>query len=350
MARQKENLYLSQWITGNGPEHDIVLSSRIRLARNFESIPFPNNASRDDLQKVINLVKKTLNDKKDPKLYYININELPEVEKQLLVEKNLTSPAHIKKDAEAGLFLNDKEDICIMINEEDHLRIQSLKPGLQLEKCWEKANQIDDILEEKINYAYSRKWGYLSTCPTNLGTGMRASIMIHLPALNLTNNIKKMLGAISKLGLAVRGIYGEGSDSTGNIYQISNQVTLGNNEQDMIENLKSVTTQIIEEEKKTRHRLLEEQEIKITDKIMRSYGILKYAHKLSGEEAMKLLSQVKLGMDMGIIEDIDPKVLSKLLILIRPAHLQKMEGKELDADIRDIKRATLIRNNFENKY
>ncbi len=234
MARQKENLYLSQWITGNGPEHDIVLSSRIRLARNFESIPFPNNASRDDLQKVINLVKKTLNDKKDPKLYYININELPEVEKQLLVEKNLTSPAHIKKDAEAGLFLNDKEDICIMINEEDHLRIQSLKPGLQLEKCWEKANQIDDILEEKINYAYSRKWGYLSTCPTNLGTGMRASIMIHLPALNLTNNIKKMLGAISKLGLAVRGIYGEGSDSTGNIYQISNQVTLGNNEQDMI--------------------------------------------------------------------------------------------------------------------
>lgn len=342
--KKKDNFNLSQWISGEGPKNDIVLSSRVRLARNLQKVPYPNNAGEKDLMEVEKLTRKVISSDHSYNFHYLSMNDLPDVEKQLLVEKNLTSPVHIQGRRGKGLLLNDKENISIMVNEEDHLRIQVLLPGLQLEKAWEKADKIDDLLEEELNFAYSKKWGYLSACPTNLGTGLRASIMIHLPALNMTSNINKMLGAVSQLGLVVRGIYGEGSDSAGNIYQISNQITLGNMEEDIIDNLKSVTTQIIEEERNARSRLLQDEENTVRDKVMRAYGILKYAYKISSEEAMKLLSNISLGIDMGIIDDINPGILSELLILIRPAHLQKNVGKEISPEARDIKRASLIQD------
>lgn len=341
-SKKQIKFNLSKWIADEGPEKDIVLSSRVRLARNLQEIPYPNQADTEELVNVENQIKKVISNNEDLNLHYIEINKLPEVERQLLVEKNLTSPAHIQNGKGKGVLLNDEENISIMVNEEDHLRTQVLLPGLQLDKTWEKADRIDDVLEEELDFAFSRKWGYLSACPTNLGTGLRASVMVHLPGLNMTNNINKMLGAISQLGLVVRGIYGEGSESAGNIYQISNQITLGNTEEDIIENLKSVTTQILEEEKNARKRLLQEKEVAVKDEIMRAYGTLKYAYKMTSKEAMKLLSDVSLGIDMGIISDIDSGILSELLILIRPAHLQKKEGKELNPGQRDLKRASLI--------
>jgi protein arginine kinase len=333
---------LTHWITGNGPENDIVLSSRIRLARNLDKILYPGRANKEEKALVSKSVIDAISQQNEIELHYIKLADLPEVDREVLVEKHIISPVHAQTGIEKGVLLNDNETISVMINEEDHIRIQVLIPGLQLEEAWEIANNLDDLFEAKLDYAFSEKWGYLSACPTNVGTGMRTSVMVHLPALNMTNNINRMLGAVSQLGLVVRGLYGEGSESSGNIYQISNQITLGHTENDIIDNLKSVTTQIVGQERQARKLLLQEREGDVRDRIKRSYGILKYAYRISSEEAMKLLSDVKLGIDMGIIENVDQKVLSELLVLIRPAHLQKINGKELTASERDIKRAELI--------
>jgi protein arginine kinase len=333
---------LTHWITGNGPENDIVLSSRIRLARNLDKILYPGRANKEEKALVSKSVIDAISQQNEIELHYIKLADLPEVDREVLVEKHIISPVHAQTGIEKGVLLNDNETISVMINEEDHIRIQVLIPGLQLEEAWEIANNLDDLFEAKLDYAFSEKWGYLSACPTNVGTGMRTSVMVHLPALNMTNNINRMLGAVSQLGLVVRGLYGEGSESSGNIYQISNQITLGHTENDIIDNLKSVTTQIVGQERQARKLLLQEREGDVRDRIKRSYGILKYAYRISSEEAMRLLSDVKLGIDMGIIENVDQKVLSELLVLIRPAHLQKINGKELTASERDIKRAELI--------
>ncbi len=334
------NSNLIRWISDHGPENDVVLSSRVRLARNLENYSYPNVANNEERKGINKKVWDALSEKDD--LHYIKIADLPELERELLVEKHLISPIHAKLDREKAVIIDNDETISIMINEEDHIRIQVLKPGLQLINAWESANKLDDRLEEELDFAFSEKWGYLSTCPTNVGTGLRASVMVHLPALNFTNNIGKMLGAVSQLGLAIRGLYGEGSESVANIYQISNQLTLGHTETDIIDNLSSVTKQIIEQEKNSRERLLQEKGVRVKDSIKRSLGTLKYAYQISSDEAMKLLSNVKLGIDMGIIEDVDNKLLSELLVLIRPAHIQKLNGEELDSIERDIKRAELI--------
>ncbi len=340
----RDSIYknLTHWVTGKGPENDVVLSSRIRLARNLEGFPYPNRAGKEEKNRITRKVIEAISEGKEIKLHYIDLSEFPELERELLVEKHLISPVHAQEGVQKGVFLDDSETTSIMVNEEDHIRIQILSPGLQLDKTWEIADKLDDLLESKLNYAFSEKWGYLSSCPTNVGTGLRASVMVHLPALNLTNNIGKMLGAVSQLGLAVRGIYGEGSEAVGNIYQISNQITLGHSESDIIDNLKSVTRQIVEQEKKARDGLLTEKETEVKDTIKRSYGVLMYAYRISSEEALKLLSNVKLGIDMGILKDVDKKVLSELMVLIRPAHIQKINGQELSSLDRDIKRAELI--------
>lgn len=336
------NNNLTHWVTGDGPDHDIVLSSRIRLARNLENIPFPGVSMREEKKRVIKLVKESVSRQTNFKLHIMDLGDLPELERELLVEKHLISPAHAVSGSGKGVLLDDKEIISIMVNEEDHLRIQVLVPGLQLERGWELANDLDNLFEGELDLAFSEKCGYLTSCPTNVGTALRASVMVHLPALNLTKNIGRMLGAVSQLGLAVRGLYGEGSESAGNIYQISNQITLGHSENDIIDNLKSVTRQVIEQERQARKRLLEENEVQVKDTIKRSYGILKYAYQISTDEAMKLLSSVKLGIDMGIIDDVGEKVLSELMVMIRPAHIQKINGKELSTEERDIYRAELI--------
>ncbi|MEJ6949614.1 protein arginine kinase [Natronospora cellulosivora (SeqCode)] len=343
------NNYLINWMAKDGPESDIVLSSRVRLARNLENESYPNFANDDTRRSVSKKVHSAITRQNHLKLHYINMSDLPEIERELLVEKHLISPLHAKGNYEKGLFLNDKESVSIMLNEEDHIRIQVLAAGMQLNDVWEIANEIDDTLESQLDFAFSEKWGYLSTCPTNVGTGLRASIMIHLPALNLRKNINKMLRAVSQLGLAVRGLYGEGSESLANIYQISNQVTLGHSETDIIDNLGSVSKQIIEQEKQARKILLEENEVNLKDTVRRSLGTLKYAYRISSEEAMKLLSNVKLGIDLGIIEGVDNKILRELMILIRPAHIQKLNGKELESIDRDIKRSELIQARLEMK-
>lgn len=334
------NRSLSQWISGEGPDSDIVFSSRIRLARNLEKYPFPNRASKEEKKAVITEVREAISSIEDYKLHYIEMVDLPELERELLVEKHLISPVHAIDGPGKGVFIDDNENISIMVNEEDHIRLQVLTAGSQLKEAWNIANELDDKLEDKLDIAFSKKWGYLTACPTNLGTGLRVSVMVHLPALNLTNNIGRMLTAVSQLGLAVRGLYGEGSESIGHLYQISNQVTLGHSEKDIMENLGTVTQEVINQERKAREAL--QKDIKVIDNIKRSYGILKYAHQLSSDEAMRLLSNVKLGIDMGIIDYVDDKVLRELMILIRPAHIQKMHGKELAALERDIKRAELI--------
>lgn len=335
---------LSNWISGEGPESDIVISSRVRVARNIEKIPYPNQANDEDLKKIIDLVKSSAEKIEEFDLDFINMNELDNIEKESLVEKHLISPPHAHNNFERALLLNKNEDLSIMVNEEDHLRIQVLVPGLQLDKALDRADKVDDLFENDIDFAFSKKWGYLSACPTNVGTGLRSSVMIHLPALNITNNIEKMLGAVSQLGLAVRGIYGEGSESSGNIYQISNQITLGQSEKDIIDNLKSVTLQIIEQERQARERLLKENKNFVLDKIKRAYGILKYAHRISNKEALELISYLRLGVDLNIIENIEFATLGKLMVLIRPAHLQKYVGENLSAEKRDVKRAELIQN------
>ncbi|HKL12658.1 MAG TPA: protein arginine kinase [Halanaerobiales bacterium] len=355
MFNDKE-ISLSNWIKYKGSEDDIILSSRIRLARNLKRLPFPGQSTRKQLDEVVNIIKDILLDKEIEiagdkyKFNYIEIENLSPVKRMMFVEKNLSSPHFIKNDGYGKiLFYDQDEKISIMVNEEDHLRIQILLPGLQINKAWEMADQLDDILERETEYAFSKDWGYLSACPTNVGTGLRSSVMVHLPGLDLNNNINRLFEVVSKLGLTVRGIYGEGSESAGNIYQISNQITLGSREEDIIENLESVTRQVINQEKNARDKLFNEREIFIKDKILRAYGKLKYAYSITTSEAMELLSYVKLGMEMGLIDEIDSLLLKKLFIIIRPAHLQAMIGEKIESTQRDLKRAELIQTELNGK-
>ncbi|MFO7814251.1 MAG: protein arginine kinase [Halanaerobiales bacterium] len=351
----KKNISLSTWIRQKGEEDDIILSSRIRLARNFKGLPFPGQSTKKQLDKVVSKMKDILLDRElkiageKYKFNYIKIENISPVKKMMYVEKNLSSPKFAKNGYGKILFYDQYEKISIMVNEEDHLRIQILLPGLQIDKAWKIADQLDDIIEKNTKFAFSKDWGYLSACPTNIGTGLRASVMVHLPALNISGNINNLFEVVGKLGLAVRGIYGEGSESSGNIYQISNQITLGSKEEDIINNLDSVTKQVINQEKTSRNKLFNEREVFIKDKILRSYGKLKYAYSISTNEAMELLSYVKLGMEMGIIEEIDSLLLKRLFILIRPAHLQSLIGEEINSQERDIKRAELIQKELNVK-
>lgn len=351
-----QKISLSNWIKEKGSEDDIILSSRVRLARNLQNLPFPGQSSKEQLEKVVDVMKNILLDKKieiageEYEFNYIEVQNLSPVKKMMYVEKNLSSPHFIKNNSEGKILFYDKnEKISIMVNEEDHLRIQILLPGLQTKKAWHIADRLDDIIEKETDYAFSQKWGYLSVCPTNVGTGLRSSVMVHLPGLNLSDNINRLFEVVGKLGLTVRGIYGEGSESAGNIYQISNQITLGSTEEDIIENLESVTKQVINQERTARKKLFKEKEVFIKDKIMRAYGKLKYAYSISTSEAMELLSYVKLGMEMNVIDEIDSLLLKKLFIIIRPAHLQTLIGENVDSSQRDIKRAELIKAELNEK-
>ncbi len=260
-----------------------------------------------------------------------------------LVEKHLISPQLINENKHSGVWLNDNESTSIMINEEDHIRIQVVLPSLQLEEGFKRADEIDNFLESKLEYGFNEQKGFLTACPTNVGTGLRASIMLHLPALVYTKQINRILGAVSQLGLAVRGIYGEGSESLGNILQISNQVTLGQSETEIIDNLKRVTKQIIDHENNSRQYLIEENKINIKDKVCRAYGILANAYTITSKEALELLSYVKLGVDLKIIDNIKPEFFKQLIVITRPGFLQKLYGQQLNTEVRDIKRAEVIR-------
>lgn len=344
------NEAISPWMREEGPDNDIVLSSRIRLARNFANTTYPILADPNQLEEIRdffkdNYEKKSFQEYKD--FSFLPIQNLSAVERQVLVEKHLISPHLVKHADTAAALISENEQVSVMINEEDHIRIQFYLPGFQLNKALEKSFEFDDWLEEKINYAFDETRGYLTSCPTNVGTGMRASVMMHLPALTLTKQINRMIPAINQLGLVVRGIYGEGSEAVGNIYQISNQITLGKSEGDIVEDLQSVVEQLIDHERKARKQIMEQSSKRLEDRIYRSYGVLEYSRIIESKEAAKCLSDVRLGIDMDIITNVSKNILNELMILTQPGFLQQYASKTLNPDERDILRASLIRERLQ---
>jgi protein arginine kinase len=344
------NNAISTWMSKEGPDSDIVLSSRIRLARNFEDYKFPTLFSPEEAKEIVLKMEDIINTSgfnKFGSMELLKIDELQPLQKRVLVEKHLISP-HLAEESPFGAcLLTENEEVSIMINEEDHIRIQCLFPGLQLSEALYAANEIDDWLESNIQYAFAEKHGYLTSCPTNVGTGLRASVMMHIPGLILTQQINRIIPAINQLGLVVRGIYGEGSEALGNLFQISNQITLGKSENDIVEDLKSVVNQLISQERSAREALRKTSNIQLEDRVFRSYGILANSRIIETKEAARCLSDVRLGIDMGYIKNISKNILNELMILTQPGFLQLYAGGPLRANERDMRRATLIRERLK---
>lgn len=327
-----------------GPKDKIVISSRIRLARNLQGIPFPGWAKKPDRMKAAQKVRPAIESL--PELagcFSESMDNLPSLDKQLLVERHLISREHAAKGAGSALALKKDESLCVMINEEDHLRMQALQPGLQLREVWETINQVDSRLEAKLDYAFTHEWGYLTACPTNLGTGIRVSAMLHLPGLVLAEQINQIIQSVNKLGLAVRGLYGEGTEALGNVFQVSNQMTLGEAEEAIVERLNKVLAQIIEHEENARLRLLEKKPKVVLNHIGRAFGTLANSHIISSKETMNLLSLLKLGMDFGLFPGVERAIVDELFLVTQPAHLQKAFTGKLGADERDLRRADMLR-------
>jgi protein arginine kinase len=324
------------------------MSSRTRLARNIEKTPFSNRADRKQLEDVLIRVKEaalSINFLKNAAFF--RLKDLSEIDRLFLVERHLMSPEHATDVEYKGLIVDPKEVVSIMINEEDHLRIQVLQSGLNLRECWRIADELDTEFSKRLPYAYSAKWGYLTACPTNSGTGLRGSVMLHLPALVFVGQINKILQAIAKLGLNVRGFYGEGTEATGNIFQVSNQASMGMTEDDLIDSINKIINQALSREETTRKSLILKSKEAFTDRVSRAYGTLKSAHIISSNETITLLSAIRLGVDLGVVKNLDRRMVNELFILTQPAHLQKLEGKALSANERDIKRADLIREKIK---
>lgn len=338
------------WLVGEGKEKDIVLSSRIRLARNIENIKFPFLMTEAEAKNIIKTVGDAIvNNSKtiDNKFELFEIEQLSPLERNIFVEKHIISPNLLGKPNISAFLLRKDERVTIMLNEEDHIRIQVLLPGLNLEEGWAINNEIDDILDNRMKYAFDEKYGYLTCCPTNVGTGLRASVMVHLPGLVMTGYINQVLQAVSQLGLTVRGLYGEGSSALGNLFQISNQTTLGESEEDIIQKLKSIVLQIITKERHAMLGLLNNKKIEIEDKVFRSLGILQNSRIISTKESMELLSNVRMGINMNILKDIDLNTINSLMIEIQPASIQNQSEQELTVAERDTKRSEIIREKMQ---
>lgn len=334
------------WIESGFSEGPVV-SSRIRLARNLDDHSFPGWAAEEDNQAVW-LQMGTIFDAMDVPFMPFCMTDISALEKEILFERHLISNELAAEDDSCGVFVTPDECMSIMVNEEDHIRIQSLQPGLNLQLAWKAADQIDDTLESQMAYAFSSRLGYLTSCPSNVGTGMRASVMLHLPGLVLTEEMTPVINGISKIGLAVRGMWGEGSEAAGNMFQVSNQITLGRRESDIIAHLEQIVHELVDHELNARQRLVEKQPLLLEDHVARAVGLLSKAKLMSSGEALNLLSALRLGLDMGMIDHFSSRELDTLFISIQPAHLQKLEGKALDADERDVVRAQMLRDFMEN--
>ncbi len=338
---------MSNWYIQTGRDSDIVISSRVRLARNIKGIPFITKCKQEDLENVIEIINNIVNNL-GYGLKLFKMDKIDNVTKLSLVEKHLISPEFVSKTENSvtqnlkAILLNEDENICIMINEEDHLRIQVFSAGLDLENLKNLIVEIDEKIDEVCHYSCSEKYGYLTACPTNVGTGMRASVMVHLPALTMTGNINKVLQIVNSFGMNIRGLYGEGTQSVGNVYQISNNQSLGLTEDEIVKNLNAITSKIIEQERLARKNLTKDS-IDLEDRICRSYGILTNARRLTSEECLKLWSDVKLGMDLGIIEGLTDLKVNKIQIYSQSGNLQKYLGNQLNAYERDIERPKLIK-------
>lgn len=341
---------MSDWMKQEQPDTDIVNSSRIRLARNLRDLPFPLLAVDSQKEELIRRMQEII--EKDPlpilgNMELIRLDQLSPLEKKVLVEKHLISPQLSEESRLGAVILSENEDISIMLNEEDHIRIQCLYPGLQINEAWEKADRIDDWIESHLDYAFGEERGYLTSCPTNVGTGMRASVMIHLPALVMTKQAGRFLTALNQVGLAVRGIYGEGSEALGNLFQVSNQITLGQAETEIIEHLGGVVRQLIEHERAAREMLLGSMGLQLQDKIWRSLGILLHARTIESKEATSRLSDVLLGVNLGMLPDLSAAQINELLVMLQPGFLQTHFSENLTPEMRDERRATLIREQLK---
>jgi len=338
----------SKWTDSNGPGAEVVLSSRIRLARNVCDLPFPQQMTEAQAGELIRQVEAGVREINlmglSSKVELYRLGDTAALDRQVLVEKHLISPQQAQQALGKAVAISADESISIMVNEEDHLRIQCLAPGLQLKQTWKVASAVDDALEQKLNFAFHAQRGYLTACPTNVGTGLRASVMMHLPGMVLTQQAGGLFHRLSQLGLVVRGLYGEGTDAAGHIFQVSNQTSLGKAEEEIIEHLEAVVLRVVEAEKQARRHLHTEMPLQMEDRIGRAYGVLSSARVITSEEAMKLLSDVRLGIELGLFPKLSYKTLNELMIAMQPAFLQKAEGRELNPLDRDVRRATMIRS------
>jgi len=339
----------ADWMTGVDADSAIVLTSRIRLARNITGAPFPGWARKDERNEVLpSLLEKveSLAEMKDA--FSHQLSDLSSVQKQVLVERHLISREQAARGEGSATVVNRNQSISVMINEEDHLRLQSICSGLHLRKAYQAILQVDTELEKLLPYAFDHELGYLTACPTNVGTGLRASAMLHLPGLVISDHISQVIQAVSKLGLAVRGIFGEGTESLGHLFQISNQSTLGESEDDIIGRLERVIQRVREQERQARAKLIEDDPQMIADKISRAFGLLKYAYVIDSKEALSHLSLIRLGSDMGCFPREIIELCDALLMDIEPAHLQHRAGRKLSPEERDTMRAEIIRSRLQN--
>ncbi len=333
------------WLRGGGPMSDIVISSRIRLARNVAGYPFLAKATAEQREELVDSVSRCIQDPGFGKPWtLIDVESLDPLDRQVLVERHLVSRQHIEGHGHRAVAISPTEAGAVMINEEDHLRMQVLRSGMQLDEIWREINSLDDQIESRIDYAYHSRYGYLTACPTNAGTGIRVSVMLHLPALKLTGEIEKVFRATKDMRLAVRGLFGEGTEATGDFFQVSNQVTLGRTEEEIIDDFKNlVIPKMIEYEQRARQTLIDERPLALDDRVWRSYGVLKHARTISSEETMLHLSHLRMGVNLKRIKEVDITAVNELFLLTQPAHLQKMHGVRLTGEQRSTARADIIR-------
>ena len=337
-----------EWLRGEGPHHQIVISSRVRFARNLRNRAFPGWAKKAERTAILDLIRPRVEELPEMEDSFSELlQDLSALEKQVLVERHLISREHAAKGVGSAVVMNRRQTLSIMINEEDHLRMQSIRSGLQLKQAFKLVDKIDSALESKLEFAYDQRLGYLTACPTNVGTGMRASAMLHLPGLVLSELINQVIQAVSKIGLAVRGLYGEGTEAMGNLFQISNQTTLGEKEDEILSRLNKVIETIIEKEHDARQVLIQKKSNTLWDQIGRAYGVLTYAHAMSSKEALNLLSIIKLGVDLGAFPEDRRLPIDELFIDTQPAHLQKSSQQKLNAEERDHLRAQIIRERLK---
>lgn len=336
-----------EWLSG-GPHCDIVISSRVRLARNLAGYPFLSKATEPQRSEIA----RTLSDKITTaelghQMFYVDISDSSDLDRQVLVERHLISRQHAEAEGSRGVVVSTSEQFALMINEEDHLRTQVLRGGFQLNEAWSEINRIDSLLDERLDFAFHSRFGYLTACPTNVGTGIRVSVMLHLPALKLTNELEKVVQAARDMRLAVRGLYGEGTEASGDLYQISNQTTLGKSEEELIEEFNDrIIPKIVEYETMAREALVRDKPVALDDKIWRAYGVLENARAVSSEETLFLLSHLRMGVSLGRIEQLKLDTVNRLFLLTQPGHLQKLCGVRLDGEERSIRRAEFIRQHL----
>lgn len=337
----------SSWLSGDGDENMVVISTRVRMARNIAGYKYPTAADNETNEKIVGHFD-SIYTKSDclKNGTFFRDTDLSQLDKDFLIERHLMSPNFMHDKNSRALYLSCDEQISIMINEEDHIRMQALVPGLNPDLALEKISEYDSEISKYLEFDYDADFGFLTSCPTNVGTGLRTSVLIHLPGLVITKEIDRVIAKITKMGVAVRGFYGEGTDVLGNLFQVSNQKTLGISEKETLESLTAVCKYIIEEEAHSRQLLVDEAFEQIRDKVWRSYGILKYAHVLTSEEVMNLLSAVRLGIALDIIDFIDIPIINEILLFSQPAHLQKYYLEEMDQDKRDYIRAQMVREKF----